>query len=249
MNTARFEQVVDEYDDARPDYPDQVFLALGEAIGGLSGAQVVEVGAGTGIATRQLIARGARVTAVELGPAMLRRLIERTPGAHAVLARGEALPLVDGCADLVCAAQAWHWVDPSDGAREAARVLRPGGHFAAWWNNDWVEANPWCEAHAARLDELNPGWRTVRRRPDDSWIRALREQGFAISDEPQLVRWTRQIDVARFIRWMASKSYVAAARDREDFLAEVEAQMRELFPAGVVTEHFVTGLWVAERTS
>ena len=56
---ASFESVADEYDTGRPGYPDGVFDALGP----VAGLATLDVGAGTGIATRALIARGARVVA------------------------------------------------------------------------------------------------------------------------------------------------------------------------------------------
>ncbi|MDQ1689189.1 MAG: hypothetical protein QOK42_2164 [Frankiaceae bacterium] len=249
MTTARFEQIVDEYDAARPDYPGGVYDALSEAVGGLSGRRVVEVGAGTGIATRQLVERGAQVVAVELGENMLRRLVERSPAVSAVRARGEALPLIDGSADLVCAAQAWHWVDPVKGVAEAARVLRPGGAFAAWWNSDSLPENPWVDRHNEWLDAHNPAWRVARRRNDDDWLGALEATGFQLDREPKVFRWTRVIALDRFIQWLASKSYVHLAQGRDDFLAAERLAILKEFPDGLVTENFATALWVARRTS
>ena len=249
MTTARFEDVVDEYDDARPDYPAALYEAVGTAMGGWSGRRVIDVGAGTGIATRQMLELGADVTAVELGSQMLRRLVERSPSATAVQGRGETLPLRDATADLVCAAQAWHWVDPVRGAQSAARVLRSGGVFAAWWNNDRLPENPWCEAQDARLDLHNSTWREGRRPDGPSWLEALRTYGFAVDDQPQVFSWKRSIEIDRYVRWLASKSYVAQARDRDGFLSAEREHLLGYFPDGVVVEHFVTGLWVARLTS
>ncbi|GAA2407591.1 class I SAM-dependent methyltransferase [Nonomuraea africana] len=73
-----FDRVADAYDAARPGYPDELFRALSEVSGiPLAGATVVDVGAGTGISSRALRARGARVVAVDPGREMLARLVAR----------------------------------------------------------------------------------------------------------------------------------------------------------------------------
>lgn len=108
-DVASFESVADEYDTARPSYPDEVFDALGP----LKGRRVLDVGAGTGIATRALIARQANVVAVDAGREVLRRAAARTPAHAAAVADGAALPVRSGALDLVCFAQAWHWLDES----------------------------------------------------------------------------------------------------------------------------------------
>jgi 2-polyprenyl-3-methyl-5-hydroxy-6-metoxy-1,4-benzoquinol methylase len=70
-----FESVADEYDTARASYPDEVFDALGP----LEGLRVLDVGAGTGIATRALIARHANVVAIDSGREVLHRAGDRRP--------------------------------------------------------------------------------------------------------------------------------------------------------------------------
>lgn len=126
-----FDPVVDAYDAARPSYPDDVYDALGP----LRGLLVLEGGAGTGIATRALASRGARVVAYDIGVAMLARAVARSPGLPAVVADGARLPFRDGCADLICFAQSWHWLAAEQRRSEVARVLHPGGRWAAWWSH------------------------------------------------------------------------------------------------------------------
>jgi trans-aconitate methyltransferase len=75
---------VDHYDAARPGYTDELYDALEP----LAGARVVEGGAGTGIATRALLARGARVVPVDLGARMLLAARARTSGLAPVVADG-----------------------------------------------------------------------------------------------------------------------------------------------------------------
>jgi SAM-dependent methyltransferase len=61
-------------------------------------------------------------------------LVARTPNAHAVQGRGEALPWAGGSLDALLIASAWHWMDPTPALSEIARVLRPGGVFGILGN-------------------------------------------------------------------------------------------------------------------
>jgi SAM-dependent methyltransferase len=130
-----FDTLAAVYATVRPTYPDQTFDAIEELSGrSLRGATVVDVGAGTGIASRQLRDRGASVTAIELSGPMLDRLAAASPGVAAVRGSGNALPLRDASADFVTFATAWHWLDPDLAVPEVRRVLRPGGALACFWN-------------------------------------------------------------------------------------------------------------------
>jgi SAM-dependent methyltransferase len=118
------------YDRSRPSYPEEAIRwMLGEAP-----LRVVDLGAGTGIFSRQVAALGHAVTAVDHDPEMLGRLGATSPGITAVKGSAEAIPLPDVSADAVVAAQAFHWFDNDEAMAEIARVLRPGGVFAPLWN-------------------------------------------------------------------------------------------------------------------
>jgi SAM-dependent methyltransferase len=208
----------------------------------LQGADVIEIGAGTGIATRELRRRGARVVAVDIGVQMLQRLRDRTPGQPAVLAMAEALPFADNTADLVCCAQAWHWVDADSAGPEARRVLRPGGVLAVWWNNVTADGLPWFEAQQARIETMNPSYsRHYRERAYDE---ALARYFSRI--EICTTAWSRTLPVEDYLVWLRSKSYVAAIGPRlPEFLAEEEASLLMAFPDGQVVEPFGVHLVVA----
>jgi len=77
---------------------------------------------------------GQEVVAVEPDPLMRQRLSAATPGVDVVDGRAEAMPLPDGRLDGVLAGQAYHWFDREAAHAELARVIRPGGVFAAVWN-------------------------------------------------------------------------------------------------------------------
>jgi ubiquinone/menaquinone biosynthesis C-methylase UbiE len=79
MDGSVFDSLAESYDAARPSYPDAVYEALERAAGPLAGLLTLDCGAGTGIATRQLAARGARTIALEIGERMLRRALARSP--------------------------------------------------------------------------------------------------------------------------------------------------------------------------
>ena len=94
---------------------------------------VVDVGSGTGLATRAWATRAATVVGVEPNPRMVEHAQAATPQANVryVQAYAAETGLPDGAADLVTTFQAFHWMEPQPVLAEAARILRPGGVFAA----------------------------------------------------------------------------------------------------------------------
>lgn len=120
------------YDRARPGYPPTLFDDFAELTGLGPGARVVEVGPGTGQATTALVARGAHVVGVELGPGLAAVLQRRLAGApvKVVVAAFEDWPLPTEPFDVLAAFTAWHWLDPAVRTAKAAALLRPGGALA-----------------------------------------------------------------------------------------------------------------------
>jgi ubiquinone/menaquinone biosynthesis C-methylase UbiE len=96
----------------------------------VDGASALDLGAGTGAATRALLAAGAaRVVAVDAAVGMLAHDAGRRPPAAAGDAL--ALPFAESAFDVAVAAFSLnHLTDPAAGLREAARVTRPGGGLA-----------------------------------------------------------------------------------------------------------------------
>ncbi|GHD07431.1 class I SAM-dependent methyltransferase [Zhihengliuella salsuginis] len=122
-----FEEGAEHYDLVRPGYPE---AAVGFLLGGVPGARgagldVVDLGAGTGILTAQLVERGAVATAVDPSADMLRALHAKLPAVACARAGAEATGLPSASCDVVVCAQAWHWVDPDAATAEALRLLRP----------------------------------------------------------------------------------------------------------------------------
>lgn len=149
---AIFSSKVRDYIASRPDYPAALFGHLRDAGAVRAGAQVADVGAGTGLLTQSLLDEGCKVVAVEPNDEMRAaadRLLGSRPGYSSRPGSAEALGLPDASVDLITAAQAFHWFEPQAARRECLRVLRPGGRVLLVWN-DRVLDDP---LHRA-LDEL-----------------------------------------------------------------------------------------------
>jgi len=124
-----FGAIADDYDRLRPGPPDAAVDWLLPAH--CEGA--VDLGAGTGLLTRQLARRVARVVAIEPDDRMGAVLRARSPGVEVIQGKAEAIPLPDASADGVFVSSAWHWMDPDLAVPEIGRVLRDGGRFGVIW--------------------------------------------------------------------------------------------------------------------
>lgn len=237
-----FDHVAAEYEAARPSYPEAVFDRLEP----LEGRLVVEGGAGTGIATRSLQRRGATVVALDHGRGMLSRAVAEVPSTIALVADAARMPLRPGCADLVCFAQSWHWLDPDRRCAEMARVLADHGTWAAWWSHAAADGEAWFDRQWELLEASTIGRRVHR---DVDWGEDVRASGVLGTVEHERFTWTRRLRVSRWVQEHASYSYVAAldTADRGRLLARLGSIARGAFPGGQMTVPYRTDLWLARR--
>jgi ubiquinone/menaquinone biosynthesis C-methylase UbiE len=135
-----FGGVAQAYDRGRPSYPREAaaWLTSDEPLA------VLELGAGTGKLTEQLLALGHDVHATEPDPQMLAILEKNLPGVRVSQAPAEEIPAGDATYDVVVSAQAFHWFDPARALPEIARVLKPRGRLSLVWNQR-DERIPWVK--------------------------------------------------------------------------------------------------------
>lgn len=122
-----FGGVPELYDRARPRYPDRLFADLVELT---EGTRLVEIGCGTGQATRDLVRHGFDVTCVELSADLAALARRNVPEAEIVVADVERWQPERAGFDVVAAFTAFHWLDPDTRRETASRLLREGGSIA-----------------------------------------------------------------------------------------------------------------------
>jgi SAM-dependent methyltransferase len=144
-----FDEVAEQYDRVRPRYPAELFADTAVLGGVPSGARVLEVGCGPGVATRDLLARGWHVHAVEPGKALAARALATMRGPFTLdVATFDDWDPRGATFAMLFSATAYHWVSPEVRWQRAAAVLAPGGALALATNRT-VEGGTFNGIYAA----------------------------------------------------------------------------------------------------
>jgi ubiquinone/menaquinone biosynthesis C-methylase UbiE len=210
-----FGNVADSYERGRPRYPT---AALDHLTGELElgdGSTVVDLAAGTGKLTQDLVPRFGEVIAVEPLVAMRRALERNVPGARALNGTAEAIPLADDTAAAVFVAQAFHWFANPVALAEIARVLEPRGGLALLFNTSpWERrSGPWFSALNDVL-EARADLATAHRHMSGWWLEAF--DGDSDFAAPASTRFSHEqrLEPDGFVASLASRSYVATLPGR-----------------------------------
>jgi SAM-dependent methyltransferase len=233
--TERFSDLATAYVAARPSYPPESVDILFDGLGDPASLAVADLGAGTGISSRVIAARGPLVYAIEPN-AKMRDAAAPDERVKWVDGTAEATTLPDRSVDVVAAFQAWHWVEHGTGVAEARRILRPGGRMAAIYN-ERDERDPFTAGYGAVVMKYATD-ATEKRRAD-----AL--AGFASIDPAHTQRFefgnTHDLDRAGIHQRAESSSYLPNKNEAARAMhAELDALFDAFQQAGLVKMHLVT---------
>ena len=247
-----FNEAPEIYDKVRPSYPTDLFDALFQMLP--SQPEIVEVGPGTGQATKDLLARGASVLAIEIGPATAARLRSNLPSDRLRVAVGdfEVMEIAAGEADAVFSATAYDWISREAQTDRPAAILRPGGLVAIV---DLIQvdspedagffaaAQPIYERHG----QGHSGPPTPNRESVDPKIRAVLDEDrrFDCVDVRQY-DWDQTYSASDYRNLMLSYSgtQMMQESDRVGLLDDMETFIRSDF-GGAVTRPLVVTLTTA----
>ena len=219
-----------EYELGRPRWPEELIDRVAGVLELGSDATVLDLGAGTGKLTRDLVPRFGRVIAVEPDDAMRAVLEEGVPEAESLAGSAEAIPLPDASVDAVFTAEAFHWYASDKSVGEIVRVLRPRGGLVILWNLDFGDPDPPMGEEVDRVIDVafaKGGAPGIGKVLSGFWREPIAKGPFEPLQESEVERTvTRTRD--QWLANMLSVSSIAALSDadREEFAA----RLHELVP-------------------
>lgn len=207
----RFAGRVEDYARARPSYPRALLDDLRAAGALFPGAVVADIGSGTGISTGLFLAGGYEAVGVEPSAPMraaAENTLEKYPHFRSQAGSAEETGLPDGSADLVVAAQAFHWFDAARTRTEFRRILKDDGWVALIWNARRSSGTAFLEEYEALLLEFGTDYAQVGHRG------IARERLADFFGGPFTTRRydnSQELDLAGLHSRLLSSSYIPAA--------------------------------------
>jgi SAM-dependent methyltransferase len=236
--TQRFSDRVENYLRYRPGYPAAVYDYLQAEAGLQAGAEVADLGSGTGLLSRLFLARGHHVFAVEPNGEMraaAERLFTKDENFVSLAGRAEVIPLAAGSVDFVASGQAFHWFEPQATRREVRRILRRGGQAALIWNTRDLRGSEFQRAYEDLLLQFGTDFRQV----DHS--RNLSDEKIGEFFSPKTMRHTafpnaQQFDFEGLRGRLLSSSYapVPGEPNYDSMLAALKSLFTEFQKDGVI---------------
>ncbi|MCC7367772.1 MAG: class I SAM-dependent methyltransferase [Chloroflexi bacterium] len=248
------------YDRARPDYPSRVYEILTARCGLRPGAATLEIGPGSGLATRRLLALGADpLVAVEPDERLAGYLSEqlRSEGRSIVLhvAAFEEAALDESSFDLIVSATAFHWLNQPVALAKAGRLLRSGGWLANWWNvfGDSFGVDAFHEATKHVMEPLGrPAANADGRLPfpldAEARLADLRAAGLFDEIDHEIMPWPARFTPSQIRALYSTFPNVSGLPEprRSEVLAALGAIAEREF-GGLVERTFYTSIYTARR--
>jgi SAM-dependent methyltransferase len=241
------------YHIARPEYPEWVYETLTSRCGLRRKTSVFEIGAGTGTATRRLLELGADpLVAIEPDQRLAEFLRANNPdkALTVMVSPFEDAALAIEAFDLGVSATAFHWLEEESALAKIASLLRPGGWWAAVWNEfgDDSRLDPFHEATKDLLAapaSPSAGERGIPFALDfEARLAALKRNGEFDLVENHASRWSLTLDAEQAVALYATYANVTARPDCKAVLAGLGRIARENFENRVI-RNMTTSLFIA----
>lgn len=249
MKHGDFTSLAKNYAQYRPGYSPFVLEAF-QAIA--IGDKCADVGAGTGIWSRQLARAGLDVTAVEPNDAMREAGMAQNGDMKIAWLKGsaEATGLPDNAFDMVCMASSFHWPDFDKAVREFDRILKPGGLFMALWNTRYYENNPLLVEIEDYLYKLVPEMKRVSSGRSE-FCESLTEKLLKREEFADVLymegRHTEKQTPERYIGIWESVNDVRAQAGEERFQQFIDFIKNITKDIPYIEAEYLTRAWIARR--
>ncbi|MEV6418086.1 class I SAM-dependent methyltransferase [Kribbella sp. NPDC051718] len=240
------------YDRVRPTYPLRLYDDIARLLEDPQRPRVLEIGCGTGQATRPMLERGWSVKAVELSPELGRVARTNLPELEVITAAFESWPLPAERFDLVLSATAFHWIDPEVRVPKSADALRPGGllaivsthHIAGGSEQFWIDVRDCYRRFTDDADETGMRGADEIPQEDTAEIDASGRFGSVVVRQYE---WEQRYSAAEYLDLLSSYSghRVLTSEQRNGLYECVSALINAA--GGSITKRYLTRLTAANR--
>ncbi len=234
----RFSGKAENYVKGRPAYSAELLEYMADTIGLTSEKTVADIGAGTGIFSKQLLERGCKVVCIEPNDDMRAAAVTTLEGL-------ENISIIDGTAedttlekssvDLITVAQAFHWFDVDKFKVECKRILKENGIVCLIWNHRDTETE-FSKAYQAIFAKYCPNYKGFSGglQKDDERIRRFFNDKYVYAEFENNITYDRQ----QFITRCLSSSYALKPCDAEyeKFLSALNQHFDHFENDGVTVE-------------
>jgi SAM-dependent methyltransferase len=254
-----FDRIATLYDRYRPGYPNAVFEDAISFSQIPAQGRILEIGCGTGKATMPFARRGYAIECIELGAnlaALARENLAAYPQVKVSIGQFETWHNDDINFDLVISGTAFHWIDPAIGYQKVARLLKPNGTIALFWNKhvqtaksaDFCQAVQTAYEHvvpelAAKFSELpHPDEIPTPVRDD------IDRSGLFSTVTIHKYQWERLYSADEYINFLSTQSDLQILADSlRDRLLNGIAELINTQFTGQITQEYLTILYLAHR--
>lgn len=252
-----FQNIIDDYETARPGYPADLYRDIVKYAGLHEGAKILEIGAGPGQATDYFVRNHFDITALEITEKQTRYLNQKFAdfrNFHGICAKFEDFDSAEGVFDLIFSATAFHWIDPEVGYPKAHRLLKSGGVIAVFWHLASIiepETDMLCNMrdivrrYAPQLDDYisrEEGEVMHSRRMEQ-----MQAEGWFQNPVAKVYRWNDAYSTERYLKLMNSYSdfHAISEETRQAIRKETEDYINR--NGGIVTIPQEVRLYMARK--